>query len=218
MFRLCSGHVVRLAASMALLSLSAQTLTAHAAGVPAAPAKPAVRSAAVAVKPMVGTVQRVERSTLLLLPAGSKRPTRIQLDSRTEYVVQGKHATRAPALRRGLLISVVATEANGALTAQIVTLAAGAPARAVAAATPGALAAALPHSVSLAGIVTLASVATVTLQTGARTATIKLTAATRYVVKGKTTSTRPVLHAGEKVQIVAQQTRGVLVGEVLTAS
>jgi hypothetical protein len=157
----------------------------------------------------------------MLMQPGSKKVTLVQLNARTQYIVKGKRLAEQPAFTRGSSISVVTRESKGVYTARTVIV--GPPSAtpapgAVTAPPPSVPTAVPPRTISLAGAVTLASAATVTLKTSTGTETIKLTAATRYIVAGKASSSIPMLHAGEKVRIAAVQSRGMLLGRIFTVS
>ena len=73
-----------------------------------------------------------------------------------------------------------------------------------------------PRTQTVSGIVMLDSIASVTVLTAHGSQTIKLTSGTRYLSKGKTSSTKPALHAGEKAVISAIQVKGILVGQIVS--
>jgi hypothetical protein len=219
MFRLCSARTARLAICVTALSLGLQTGGELAPGAHAASSKSAAsRNSSASNQPMMGKLHSATKNAFMLLLPGSKKLTHIQLNAKTRYIVNGKRVAKQPAFTRGLLISVVTIESKGSYTARIVIVgwnaqaAPGAVGR-LPARSPTALP---PGTISLAGAVTLTSAASVTLKTLAGTETIKLTVATRYIVKGKSSSSKPILHAGETVRIAAVQSHGVLVGKVFT--
>ena len=166
-------------------------------------------------RPMTGKLQSESKHALVLVQSGTKKLTPILLNAKTMYIVKGKRVAKPPVFARGSLLSVVTAVSNGAYTAQIVVVTpATSPPQS---ASPVAGSTVSPsQSTSVTGTVTLTSAATVTLKTSTGTETIKLTAATRYMVGGKSSQFKPVLHAGEKVEITAVQTHGVLVGRVFT--
>ena len=74
---------------------------------------------------------------------------------------------------------------------------------------------AIPGTRTVSGIVTLDSIASVTVLTSHGSQTIKLTPATRYLVRGRSAATKPTLHAGERAVIVAVQVKGMLLGQAI---
>jgi hypothetical protein len=218
MLRLNSIRATRLALCLAALSLGLQANEGLASGIHAVrPQLSAGRIASVTGRPMKGKVQSVTRNLLTLVQPGSKKVTLVQLNVRTQYIVKGKRLAKQPVFTRGSSISVVMSESKGVYTA-LAVLEPTSTASAVTAPPPSVPTVVPPGTISLAGAVTLASAATVTLKTSTGTETIKLTAATRYIVDGKATSSLPMLHAGEKVRIAAVQSRGVLLGRIFTVS
>jgi hypothetical protein len=219
MIRLNSVRATRLALYAAALGLSLQANGGLASGVHAARLDlSAGRISSAAGRPMTGKVQSSTRNLLALMQPGSKKVTLVQLNARTQYIAKGKRLAKQPAFARGSSIRVVTSKSKGVFIARIVIVGSSATpaAGAVTAPPPNVPTVVAPETISLAGAVTLASAATVTLQTATGTQTIKLTAATRYIVNGKASPFKPVLHAGEKVRIAVVQSRGVLLGRIFT--
>jgi hypothetical protein len=169
-------------------------------------------------RPVTGKLHSASKHALILVQSGTNKLTPILLNAKTTYIVKGKRVAKPPVFARGSLISVVTAVSKGAYTAQIVVVSpAASPAQSPSPGSPaGGSTASTSPSTSVTGTVTLTSAASVTLKTSMGTETIKLTAATRYLVQGKPSQFKPVLHAGEKVEITAVQTHGVLVGQVFT--
>jgi hypothetical protein len=167
-------------------------------------------------RPVIGKLQSATKHALILVRSGTNKLTPILLNAKTTYIVKGKRVAKPPIFARGSLISVVTAVSKGAYTAQVVVISpATSAAQGTSTGSPAGGSTVSPSpSTSVSGTVTLTSAASVTLKTSMGTETIKLTAATRYLVQGKPSQFKPVLHAGEKVEITAVQTRGVLVGQV----
>jgi uncharacterized protein (DUF2147 family) len=219
MFRLCAARATRFVVLATVLTVCSQEAGTFTTGALASSKKPAATpKAATTSRPVTGKVQTVSKNAITLTQVGTKKVTRIQINAGTQYIVKGKHVAKVPSFTRGLLISVVTTQSKGSYTAQIVIVGPTAPP------APGAVSAPPPSeatgqssaTTTISGVVTLASPASVTLKTSTGTETIKLTTATRYLVKGKQSPSRPTLHAGEKVKIVAARANGMLVGQVFT--
>ncbi len=168
--------------------------------------------------PVTGKLERATKHGLVLLQSGTKKLTPILLNAKTLYIVKGKRVTKSPVLTPGSLISVVMQGAKGPATAQVVMVSPAPTPPAEPAQPPPTSNTTAPSAAPtlIKGVVTLTSPVSVTLQTSAGTETIKLTTATQYVVTGKASPFKPMLHAGEKVKITAVQTHGVLVGKVFT--
>lgn len=216
MTRLGSAHITRLAIAAMVLSVSMHTGGAQAAG-----SKPPVKvKSSVSTSPVVGTLWSATKHAILLARPGSKTITHIKLNARTEYVVKGKRSAKPPTFTAGLQLSVLATQSKGAYIAQVVIVgpSAGTAQSPVIPSPPLASGTAPPGPISLTGAVTLTSALSVTVQMSRATETIKLTSATRYVVRGKGSLYKPTLHAGEKVRIVAVQSNGMLVAQTLTVT
>ena len=171
-----------------------------------------------AAHPVTGKLQSASKHALVLVQSGTKKLTPILLNAKTLYIVKGKRVAKAPVLTPGSLISVVTAGAKGPATAQIVMVTSAPAPAPIAAPPPPASGTTAPPTAptSIRGVVTLTSPVSVTLQTTAGTETIKLTSATQYIVTGKASTSKPMLHAGEKVKITAVQAHGVLVGKVFT--
>jgi hypothetical protein len=181
-------------------------------------ANAAGRIAVGTTRPVTGKLQSSTKHALMVIQSGSKKLTPILLNAKTLYIVKGKRVAKPPIFTRGSLISVLTAVTKGSYTAQIVVVsAAPSPVQGTSTApAAGSSTAASSPSISVKGAVTLTSAASVTLKTSAGTQTIKLTASTHYVVAGKPSSLKPILHAGEEVEIMAVPTHGVLVGQVFT--
>jgi hypothetical protein len=219
MFRLCAARTTCLAVSVTILSVGLQVGGAFATGALASDKKPTASPKAVTTsRPVTGKVERATKHAITLTQVGTKKITHIQLNAGTQYIVKGKHVAKIPSFTRGLLISVVTTQSKGSYTAQIVIVGSTAPSTssAVVAPPPSAPTGQTSGTTTISGVVTLTSAASVTLKTSIGTQTIKLTTATRYLVKGKQSPSKPTLHAGEKVKIAAAQANGMLVGQVFT--
>lgn len=217
MFRLCATRATCLAVSMTALSLSLQPSGELAVGAHAAGSGPAAsRNASTGRGPLTGTLRSATKDDILLMQPGRKKLTHIQLKAKTRYIVHGKSVVKQPEFTPGLQVSVVASWVNGSYAAQVVRVGPSAPSSVVGAPSAGGPTASSPGTISITGDVTLTSTASVTLKTWHGIETIKLTAATRYVVKGKPSSFKPILHPGDNVRIVAVETNGVLVGRIFT--
>lgn len=178
----------------------------------------AAQAATGATRPVTGKLQSLNKHGLVVMQLGTKKLTPILLNAKTLYIVKGKLVAKAPVLSPGSLVSVVIAGTKAPITAQLVVVgpAPTAPSQTAPAPPTSSTTAPAPASTSIKGTVTLTSPVSVTLRTSAGTQTIKLTSATRYVVAGKPSSFKPSLHAGEKVEITAVQTHGVLVGKLFT--
>jgi hypothetical protein len=202
-----SARAIRLAVTVTVFGLSSAVAGGPAVAAPAA---------AGVTHPVTGKLESATKHSLVLVRSGTKKLTPILLNAKTMYIVNGKRVTRAPVLTPGSLISVVTAGAKGPATAQVVAVS---PAPSPwAAPLPPVNSATAPPTVPTAikGVVTLTSPVSVTLQTSAGTETIKLTSTTQYIVTGKASTVKPILHAGERVKITAVQTHGILVGKVFT--
>lgn len=210
MLRLDSARALRLSVAvivLGLVSLARGELDsrAYAAGQSAT------------TRPVTGKLQSATKHSLMLVQAGSKKLTSVLLNAKTQYIVKGKRVAKPPVFTRGSLISVMTAVTKGSYTAQIVVVSPPPLTPGVSTGPPASSSVPAPSpATSIKGAVTLTSPVSVTLQTSAGTETIKLTSATRYVVEGKPSSLKPILHAGEKVAITGVQTHGVFVGEVFT--
>jgi hypothetical protein len=194
-----------LVAGALVVSRQAGAPTAHATTTQAT--KPTTSAARPGGPGLMGSITSASGNVLKISLIPSHTSATVDLTTKTSYVVNGKSTKTRPSWKKGERVQVIGTKKkDGTYTAQVVMV--GAPGGAPGPGGPPPAGGMPPVS----GAVVSSTSSSLVVKTSSGKRTFKLTSSTRYLVKGKVSTSRPSFTAGQQVHVMASRS-----GSPLTA-